>query len=450
MKTRHLCTMQRRLATAIASTLTAIALSGCGSNTPKQQTEFVAPLTAFDYFDKGAEQYGLWEQTDTIVPLLLAEKYFAKSLEMQPDNINIQQAYYDTLVWASFATGNYSEASVEKVFNSLNPTVKSEATAPAKVTYARSSNNGVSANVLIPTLFRAIQQQPRDAHTWKELSEQYAELDNHWMAVATAEQAIKYAPDDPENTNRIAYAINGVIESRACNFEQKHLIKRSAFYAAKSAAADKENSDIAGLVGLQYLRLGLHPLANRFALQAYSQDQDSWNGSLLIDTYLNLYKYEEANNLAQSMLASGSDYAEPHRDTALYQASLGKWDKAALEYRKLLKKDNDNLYYHLIANWLQSVSNNRPLPLMLETVNLNNDWEAELYKYLSAETMPDTSPVDVAQDACELADAHFYTAMRYWRDDDTEKAKHHLKLTRKQGATWFQEHFWAGVMLKTL
>lgn len=435
---------------AITTIVIALTLSSCGSNAPKQDAPvFKKPLTAFDYFDMGVEQYDRWQQTEQIMPLLLAEKLFGKSLAMQPDNINIQQAHYDTLMWASFWKKDYSEEAVETAFNALNPLIRQDVSPPAKITYARLSGKA-EADALIPILFRAIQQQPRNAHTWKELSEQYAELEQDWMAVAAAEQAVKYAPEDPDNNERLAYAINGVIESRACNFEQKPLLKRSAYYGAKAAAADKENSDTAGLVGLQYLRLGLHPLAHKFALHAYTLQQDAWNGSLLIDTYLNLNKYQEASELAQTLLNNGLDYAEPYRDFALYKASISDWDQASLDYRELVKKDPDNIYYSLIANWLQSISNNTPLPLMLDKVQLNNDWEEILYNYLTAVEAPATTPVDQAKDACELADAHFYTAMRFWRDGDKEKMQEHLKLTRKQNATWFQEHFWAGVLLKQL
>ncbi|ABD81685.1 hypothetical protein [Saccharophagus degradans] len=446
MKNKYTNTLSR----AVTIAATVLALSSCGTNAPKQDTPaFKKPLTAFDYFDMGAEQYNRWEQTEQLMPLLLAEKLFAKSLAMQPDNINIQQAHYDTLMWASFWKNDYSEQEVEAAFNALNPFIRQDVSSPAKISYARLSGDA-SADTLIPILFRAIQQQPRNAHTWKELSEQYAEKEHDWMAVAAAEHAVKYAPDDPENNQRLAYAINGVIESRACNFEQKPLLKRSAYYGAKAAAADKENADTAGLVGLQYLRLGLHPLAHKFAAQAYSLEQDAWNGSLLIDTYINLNKYQEAAELAQTLLSNGLKYAEPYRDFALYKASTGHWDEASLEYRKLVKKDPENIYYNLIANWLQSISNNTPLPLMLENVQLNNDWEKILYNYLTAEKAPATTPVDQAKDVCELADAHFYTAMRFWRDGDSAKTQQHLKLARKQGATWFQEHFWAGVLLKEL
>lgn len=226
MKNRYTNTLSR----AVTIAATVLALSSCGTNAPKQDAPaFKKPLTAFDYFDMGAEQYNRWEQTEQLMPLLLAERLFAKSLAMQPDNINIQQAHYDTLMWASFWKNDYSEQEVEAAFNALNPLIRQDVSPPAKISYARLSGDA-SADTLIPILFRAIQQQPRNAHTWKELSEQYAEKEHDWMAVAAAEHAVKYAPDDPENNQRLAYAINGVIESRACNFEQKPLLKRSAYY----------------------------------------------------------------------------------------------------------------------------------------------------------------------------------------------------------------------------
>lgn len=431
----------------LAASLSTLILAGCGS-APIKEPETKAPLTAFDYFDMAAKQYQLAETTNKVAPLFLSEILFKKSLSMQPDNINIQQAHYETLAWASLSKQNYSEADIVAAYDALHPAIRKNAVAPAKITYARESNTATPKE-LIPILTRAIKQKPRDSHTWKELSEVFAETDNNWMAMATAEQAVQYNPESSENNQRLAYAINGIIEENSCHFDQKALIKRSAYYGAKAATLDKENEQVSGLVGLQYTRLGLHPLALKFATKAYEQTPDAWHGSLLIDTYINLRKYQEASELALSLLQAEADYAEPYRDFALYHASNGNWAKASENYSQLADSSPSNLYYHLVNHWLNSMKNGTPTPIALGAVEAGTDWEQNIADYLKLNTPPETL-VSLATDSCERADAHFYTAMRYWHEDNTEMAKKHLKLTRKQGATWFQEHFWADVLLKAL
>lgn len=434
----------------LIAVIAALSLAGCGNTPTKEATPaFKAPLTAFDYYELAAEQYRRADETNQVGPLLISEKLFEKSLSMQPDNVNIQQAYYETLAWASLVKKDYSEKSVQEKYNALHPVIQKEMVPPAKITYFRLADTA-NAQELLPILKRAVQQKPYDAHTWKALSETYAELDNNWMAIASAEQALQYKPDEGEYLGRLAYALNGLIEERSCHFEEKELIKRSAFYGTRAATLTKKNDLYSGLVGLQYMRLGLHPLAHQFAKRSYESAPDAWSGSLLIDSYINLGKYDDAAQIAQSLLDQKADYQAAYRDLALQQASLGQWAQASALYNQFTRQTQTNLYNLLIGGWLEALATGKPLAIDLSQVQPNGDWETRIYEHLTTETGEPHYLTAHAKDICERADAHFYTAMHYWQNNQKQKAKEHLNLSRKQGATWFQEHFWADVLLKTL
>lgn len=395
---------------------------------------------------QGLQAYDEWEKTKNKDTLLKANQLFKQAFDLTPYSLRYQNSYYYTFYEVGYTFDFIEEKDLLTAYNKLHPAVRRERTAPAKAIYAKNVRLKQKPHKLIPVLHRAVLQRPRDSHTWSQLSEQYLDDKKNWLAIATASKAVEIRPDSYYANIILAEAYNRKIEENACFYDEKEKTKRAAYYGAK-ATKIKPTEFSHHMAGVQYLRLGIYPLARTFSEKSVGEKPDKWNVGALVDIYRNMHLYDKAIALLDAnpeinpydkhysralKFITEKNYAEAHR--ALNQSGY-----------------SDSLYSTLVSNWLRSLETDVALPIELGNVKTHNQWQRSIKSYFEFPEVFEISVlVDSAENNCQKVEAHFYTAFRLFREGEKQKSIDQLKLAKKAGATRFDEHFLANSLLKAL
>lgn len=434
--------------------LFALLLSGCNSTPVKDESRAsnkYSPsqdntLTPFALYEKAQSFYTLWDTHKKREDLEEAYRYSKAAYNARPFNLVAQKLYYTVLVNLGFQFDDVTEDELALAFDALHPNVKADSAAPAKILYARNIRLKAEADALVPYLYRAIKQKPNDAHTWRQLSEQLAVLGQYDLSISSANIGNHIEPNTDYSSFAVAKAYNNKIESGECFYSDVTSIKRAAFHSAKSAKI-KESDYANGFVALQYLRLGLYPLAHQFAVKANDKTHDKWSTTLLVDILLNLKRYNQALELT---IQNGK--RDPYLvalSESMLALSESRLHDARLWYQK--SYNNKSIYHVLVENWLTSLIEGKNVPINISPELPNNPWEKSLGTFLKYPNIFKSSHlIEKATNVCRKTDAHFYTAMQFWREGNIGAAKKHLELTKKQGVPRYREHILADLIIDLL
>lgn len=248
-------------------------LYGCGSIQHKKEADYSALSPASKYLQQGSEDMKHWRNNGPQTVFSQAETLLTKAHKLRPDDINIQYAYYDLRFTKALVNGYFEqEATLLELYKSLHPIPRNELAPPAILQYYFSNFLKKHHSVILSHLIRAVQQNPNNAQTWVLLSNHYLERGLHWLALSSAKKAYTIAPQNSFYANKMGVIYSLISDNKNCASEEKSIIQQASKYFVQAVKLDPNNPDYLSNTALQYLHLGLIPLAYSQAQKAYKID----------------------------------------------------------------------------------------------------------------------------------------------------------------------------------
>ena len=425
-------------------------LASCSTTLSPKQTKGSAPSdnNALALEQEANAALQRWDSRYQVQDIEQAYELYKEIYQQRPDDVNIQRQYYNSSILMSSLGSGPSKAENATLFSKLNPLVKAVVASPGRLAYLEAVGKHESTEQLVDHLKNAIVQHPTDAFAWYEYSTLMEKEKNRGFAVALAQQAYALNPESDKYAFQLADTLNDVIQSQACRYDQDELAKKAVTYYAKASTLRPNEQLYLDNIALQYLRLGVIPIAYSEAKKAFELEHNIWTAKHYAISALLLKKFDEAR-LATDLLINKLDSSEGYSLAALISASQGDWSQAQADYERYNRDNKLSLYQHIFRQWLLAIANNLDA-FDVSKLKANNAWEASILNYLQDATSPMDSLIQIPDDTCRKTEAHFFTAMRYWFAGDKFNSKKHLLETRRQGATLYSEYLWASVMSASL
>lgn len=400
-------------------------------------------------------QYNLFLQSGSLLNLKNAREYAAQAFQQQSDNVSIQEIHY-TVEYMSAAIHKQQDLSeLTRLYQQLNPLLRANMAPPKNLPYLYARKAKAPIKDLIQLLLQALQEQPLNANLWLELSTQYEDDDNVWMAIYAAQRAAALEPEDASIQFQLGESLHAVAMNSGCAYEEKPYLKAALPYFLKAIALKPQQLylDNAALI---YLRLGLPPLAYDQAKKAWQLQKNKWTGTHYAQAALQLGKIDEARTVAKETI---QQFDEIELYTLLIAIDLrqGQWQSAAktsdiflTELRKRYPGSNSaNFFTPLSSQWFNAIANQHSQPLELQSLSANSEWGNTLLQAIHNRSQNATSPplIQFAQTACQKTEALFYEALLSWMQGDVNQAKILLQQIKPLGITLYQESIYADALL---
>lgn len=387
-----------------------------------------------------------WEADLQLHDLVHANALYRDLYHERPDDINFQWGYYFTsIVLSSLGIGPSWEEN-NALFSKLSPAAKSNLASPGRLAYLDGLKAEEDNEALVSHLKKAIEQHPLDGFSWYHYSMIMEDNKSHWFSVALAKQAYLLNSESEEYAFQVADALNDVIQSSECIYEQEELSKKAASYYTKAAFLNPQEQVYIDNIALQYLRLGVIPIAYAKSKEAFEMSPNAWNADHYAVSSLLLRKYDEAGYAANALLNDMNDVSA-FGTHAMLAASKGEWNGAVAHYEQFMSNSAASFYESLVYLWLLGISGAQA-GLDFQSVAASTEWEKSILHFLSDADAHPNVLVDLASDRCEKTEAHFYTAMKHWFLGDESAVKSHLTHAVEYRNTLFIEYMWATILLR--
>ncbi len=425
-------------------------LAACNTTATKQ-----AAVEPVDDLQAGAQAYAKFHQTGQLAELQAAVEYLTLAYQKEPESAAVQKYYYLAKYFHYIVYRDEDIDSLKSLYQQLNPLVQKQSPPPSRVKYATVSDSDTSRETIDPIVKAMIQEQPFNAGSWHALSEYYEQVKDYWMAIATAKRAVQLEPANAEYMYQLGDSINDVIQLTECRYDQQHYAKAAVSHIAK-AAAKSPNQLYLDNSGLQYLRLGLFPLAYSQLEKAWEMEKNWWTATHLAQAAILTGRYQEAAPAVQYLISEAGDMSS-YRLEAQRLIGLKQFDAALAVVSTLETKIESNknakekfyvsVFDSLQLSWLKSLLIEEKLAANTYSTRAAVDWSKTVADYFALENWETDYLVLQSLNSCEQTEAWFYQAYASWLQDDSAAAVEQLKNTRSSAATLFTEYLWAQVLL---
>lgn len=428
-------------------------LSACTSIAPvKYKNQETAPATTREHLLLADDAMTRVRKGYSSVDIDKAIYHYGIALKTHPENIIIQELHYRALfIRDRLSVGSTASTHLIDSHKNLNWLIKKTLNPPGYVNYLKEVDDKKSATRLIPLMQKLIFQQPDNAYLWNALSELYDDNKQYWLAVAAAKMANQLNKDVPKYMYQLGDSINNVIQSQDCRFDEKEYAKSAVKYIAR-AAAKQPNQLYFDNTGLQYMHLGLFPIAYQSSKKAYDLEKNEWTILHFIDASLLTHRYKEAKEAANHYASIvDKDAIESYAMISASEGNLG----AAAEIMQKINHSSDGVLVELRTRWLHELAGTKYIEKDIQSLVPKGRWQASISAYFKQSSSnevrgPQEQLVSTAKNGCQRTEAYFYTAYSYWKQQKKDKAIEYLKLVEQQTATRYTEYLWAGILKNQL
>lgn len=423
-------------------------LVACGSSPTIKQNSQITGSNNDLLFQQAQKFWDAWEQDNNVSNLRLANEKFHQVYTSNPKDLNYQHALYLSRLYLGFYTEEVSEQDLLPLYSQLAPSVKAVVPPPARLLYAVSKFKREKPEKLITIVQRAIQQNPHDAVSWKQLSEQYLVLGQNDLAAAAAFKAVTIDSSAGEFNWQLGYSLLKIAKDKPCdNIEE---LKHAAFYTSKAAAVQKDNSNWYADSALRYIDLGLLPLAHH-QLQKSHAIEPSAN---YITAFVHSSILEGRDFQTDAFIEDARQIKHTQasfKALAMTSAAGGDW-KSASDFMGLAKKQEQlNLDDLMVYYWLEQLAGGKTLAgtqLRLKSNLENNEKTIRDYIFSENGDIEALTSKLKPNNVCTKLQGDFYTAMKYWQLGHTRTTKSKLEQVAKNTNNFSQERIWALALLQ--
>ena len=427
-------------------------LTACNT-TPTKPSSLTETRTHFEIGSQAFEQYRSSGATSELNTALI---HLDQAREQTPDNIYYQKMYYLALYISTGMQQNLSEFdTLKSLYNTLHPIVQADTPPPSRLRWLAAQDTEDDLTALTPVLQDMIREQPRNAQSWHTLSEHYEQRKLYWLAIYASQQANQLLPNNPDIMYQLGDSLNDIIQQSDCRYEQREYAKLAVGYIAK-AAAKKPSQLYYDNASLQYLRLGLFPLAYLQAKKAWELEQNHWTAWHFGTAAIFNKRYEEALQAADHLINSEKENSA-YSLKAQAHIGLGQTEQAnkALttlvesaantEGKKPSATPKEDPLLVIQASWIGALIN-RQNP-SINTIGLGEtSWQETIVAQVKAKQV-EPSLSSYAANECQLTEAYFYQAYIHWLNNKPEKSRALLQKARDSSATLYDEFIWATIIL---
>ncbi len=423
-------------------------LTGCNSTTPikKIPEELATYKTHQELYQSGQKSFEKWGKEFSYSELKNSYDYFKGAIEIQPDNIQYQKAYYLVLFARSILESNITEAQLIKMFNLIHPVVQASIAAPAKSTYIRGKAQKEEPDILIGHLTRAIYQQPYDPYPWLELSSLYEKQHNFWLSAATAKQATALE-DSAAAEFKVGTQLNNLAKQKKCSDNWKPYKHQAIKHIASASAKEPDNANYLYSQAYLYQTLGLMPLSLMQVKKSLEIKKGYWPTRLYTQVALSLKKYELAETLSTQLINEYNRH-DGYLFKSMSYAGRHQWEAAREALQHYIEKDKPTINHHVIHSWITNLASDQKIYPQLQNLPANTEWEILIKDFFNGETLKTEKDLNYfASNSCERSIGHFYNAYKFWLNADIPSTERQLLDAINYPSLQFTEHYWAEIIL---
>lgn len=402
-------------------------------------------------FELGQEAWQHWEKNEDLEALSRAFEHYKHAWQLDNHNSSYQHAYYLSWVYHSFYTETVDETALLALYNSMQTAIRLDVPPPARVSYALANSKGQSPQILRSHAQRAIKQQPKDALSWKQLSEQYLKLQQPELAANSAQRALTLDEEDNDYRWQLAESLAALSQLHACEVDSENTLLLAASHSARAATRTESPAWRLANSSEKYLALGLLPLAEHQVMRSMAMESNAAN----IASYIKLalvegrdFQTEAFVEKAENTLHNKSSYIA----LAMASAANGNW-RYAEEFMTMAKsQQNFDLIDHSIYYWLAQLAYNVSGHLaLIEMSAAENAEERAIKNWLTQSNSPiDFGSVFKQKNTCTQLKEDFYQAFHLWAKGDVPMAKEKLRAAANADFYNTRERIWAVAILEGL
>ena len=429
---------------------------GCQTQSIKKSVEPEKELTALQHFNIGNTIYKTSLEKNDVAKFFNAIVHYKAAYDLRPYNVTYQYTYYLALFTAFLSTKQSPNFEIKNLYTELNPLIKRKLNPPEYIDYLLKHSTEEKLSKRANELLKVISVQPESASLWLKLSYIYTELGLHWMAHASINIASKLHKDNVEISLQNAYSLKDIADSQACKYDEFELNKKAAVSLAKiSRKTEKEikKEVVFHDLAIQYIRLGLFPLAFQNATKAYELNQEDWVILTYIDSAILANEFEAAKNAIKAYQREDFDMNGLYEHAAILAINEDRNHQAVKDLINLRNK-NKNILIRLRINWITELIGRKKQSFDLKNLTSSTLWEDQIYRYAVSESKTDQSIlhdfISTADNGCEKTEAYFYAAYWSWQNKNVKKAKFYLNKVKEQSATLYLEYLWADAISEML
>ena len=361
-----------------------------------------------------------------------------------PENILVQENYYRSVFMRDFLVLGEPSAEANEVFETLNPLVQQTFNPPSFIHYLVLEETAEFNNQRMAALLTSIKEQPFSASLWVNLSREYEAQKLWWLAAATAQRAVELESDNPEYIYQLGDSINDIIQTSACYYDERKLALGAVKRIAKAAQVTQSQLHLDN-TGLQYLRIGLFPLAYQHAKKAYEIERNVWTADHYFHSALLLNRYAEASTILQENLNYWDHPEELHAMLSVGQGARGVEANSFAHSTEF----KNNVMFLARSHWVDALFSQQTEQPDFWLAETSNRWDRAVQSRLVGQ-IDSKEFLSLAKNGCERTEAYFYDAYYAWLQGDIGEARKQLKQVREQTATLYYEYLWAPLVLKSL
>lgn len=422
--------------------------AGCNTLPTKQQTSNLN-LTTQEHLDIASKGLAKWEESSDKAALSSAVSHLETALQNNPQHPGIQLAHYKALLEETWRVHHKITRKLENTYFKLHPHVKNVVSAPLLIDYLNALVQRRDSKELTDILKKVISVQPRNAHVWNMLSEHYSDQKKHWLAAAAAKQAHQLRPENPAYNYQLGLSIGDASLMSECHYDEKEMAKRSISYLNKAVVIGKKRKYISE-ASLLYLRLGLFPLAHHQAKKAYLMEEKRWTATLYAESAIHLNRYDEAKPVVLQMLSKYKNH-EAYEILARFAAKDKNWPEATKQMLNYREKRGNSVLDELRTRWILGLAGNSSEFKDLNQLKADSPWKKTIRDYFVTSTgrksvVTNDFLINQSKNGCQLTEAYFYTAYKYWLQNDKNTARMYLNKTLDGSAKRYYEYYWAKVL----
>lgn len=427
-------------------------ITACGSLPTSQQT-VTEPSTLLQRLSIADAAMERANQRYNVTDIDIAISHYEHALALHPDNFIFQHAHYRAQFLKDLVEQGVASKKLQLSYAKLGRLASISVMPPSYINYLNNIKANLSDAEMIANLLDVIKDQPSNAYLWNALSTLYEDSQQFWLALAAAQQANRLENDNAEYMYQLGDSINDIVQQQTCRYDEKDYATSAVKYIAKAAALNPNQLYIDN-TGLQYMRLGLFPLAYQNSKKAYELQKNRWTIRNYLRISLLMGRYDEAEQAALQFTKLDED-SEALEQQAMIAVSRKQWAKAA----ELMREKNaieNNISSELKTRWIHQLANIDYDENNVLAMDSDIPWENKIRDYLSANAVANTELsaslyepdylISEAQNGCQSTEAYFYTAYRYWQNNDLEQAEKYLQLVKQQTAKGYTTYIWAGVL----
>lgn len=435
----------------IVTAVLIIAASGCTtldstsvlSNSSKQTLS--APgwrtMSSEEIFQAASKEYEQAFQANNPFKLQKATIMLEAIYQRHPENILIQDRYYSAMFMRDYTFGGKPTNKIIELFQNLNPLLKENFNPPSYIHILSAQDNNSSAPQILKLAKQSIADQPYSAASWNALSEAYVGTEDYWLAVAASKRALEIEPESAQYLLQYGNSVDFVASASDCVYDQRDYLSHSVKATAK-ASRQLENAFAYELTGLQYMRLGLLPLAYQNYKQGLALEKSPWMLGSYTEALIVMGRYDEAaDTLSHAEL---TEYDEVNEYHAMMTIAANHHNNGTQRFLNGHTEETNALWlarWHWVNSLISGVSEVPNFSLSTS----DTEWEGRIKQFLKND-ITHKELLDDANSGCEKTEANFYVAYDFWRKANVPLALEYLETAASQNATTYYEKMWAPIL----